>query len=87
MSISKKDSSAKWRKKRQIGKQKYIINYGVITWGVTLTVIFSLIEFFTSQTLSLGWLIMRFAMFSFIGIFIANYSWEKNERKYTPRKP
>jgi Na+/melibiose symporter-like transporter len=69
-----------WRKKRQMGKKKYVLVYGTIVWGIVLTLLFTLLEYVSQETFLWGWVAARFIVFGMIGFFIANNKWLKAER-------
>lgn len=71
----------KWRKTRLMGKAKYVMYYGVVTWGLMLTLFFTAIEWLSQQSLIGSWLTIRLVVFSIVGFFIANFRWDANERK------
>jgi hypothetical protein len=75
--------AAAWRKKREMGKSKYVAIYGMLTWGLLLGFVFSLLEFVTQGVVHWGWVCVRLVVFGFIGFFIANHKWNKAELKLT----
>lgn len=77
--------AASWQKKRAMGKPKYVLMYGALAWGISLTIIFSLLEFFSQGAVNSGWVIARLIVFGFIGLFIANFKWNAAERKQGDR--
>lgn len=72
----------KWRKTRAMGKGKYVMFFGVLAWGLSLTALFTAMEWFTHQTVTTSWVYIRLVLLSFMGFFIANNRWDKQERQY-----
>ncbi|RED59247.1 hypothetical protein [Cohnella lupini] len=75
----------KWEKKRKLGKQKYILLYGVVLIGMSVTILLSLIDLIFNGTVSIVYLLGRILIFPTIGSVIADRRWEKNEKKYITR--
>ncbi|WP_052487765.1 hypothetical protein [Gordoniibacillus kamchatkensis] len=80
--------AAAWQRISKLGRDKYVLIYGVLLWGILLTAVTSAIQFVLTQNasdadaLSLRYLIARFIVFGVIGFFIANARWLKLQRKY-----
>lgn len=72
----------KWEQQRKIGKQKYVLRYGVIYIGMSLTVLFSLADFLFNGTISIPYFIGRLFIFPTIGSILASQRWERMEKKY-----
>ncbi|ALS20936.1 MULTISPECIES: hypothetical protein [Paenibacillus] len=77
-----KAQAGKWRKTRQMGKAKYVMYYGVVTWGLLLTFLFTAVEWFSQQSFNGSWFTIRLVVFSIVGFFIANFRWDANERTF-----
>ncbi|BBI34090.1 hypothetical protein [Cohnella abietis] len=73
----------KWEKKRKMGKKKYIMWYGVIYVGMSITLLLSIIDFYFNGTVSIVYLLGRILIFPTIGSVIADRRWEKMEKKYS----
>ena len=56
-----------WQKRKQLGRSKYLILFGLLPWGIGLTVLFSAIEFFSFQEINWIWIPIRLLVFVFIG--------------------
>ncbi|MED4601141.1 hypothetical protein P9314_10545 [Paenibacillus validus] len=78
-------AAVKWSKTRQMGKAKYVMFRGVLLWGVSLTVLFTAIEWMTQHTMLTSWLTVRLIVFGIIGFLIANVRWDGQERAYLAR--
>ncbi|MZQ85112.1 hypothetical protein GQF01_23645 [Paenibacillus sp. 5J-6] len=74
-----------WLKRKQLGRNKYLVNFGLLPWGVGLTALFSIIELLNTHEISLVWVPIRLVLFFFIGFFVANASWMAMENRYEPR--
>lgn len=79
--------AANWRKIREMGKRKYVAVYGMLTWGLLLGFIFTLLEFATQGVVNWRWVIIRVIVFGFVGFFIANYKWNSSELKLSRQDP
>lgn len=77
-----KEFARKWERKRKSGKQKYILRYGVIYFGMSVTLLLSLIDLIFNGTVSIVYLIGRILIFPTIGSVIADKRWERMEKKY-----
>lgn len=71
----------KWRKTRTMGKGKYVMLFGVLTWGLSLAALFTAIEWLTQQTFTPYWVYIRLGVMAVIGFFVANFRWESREQK------
>ncbi|TBL81142.1 hypothetical protein [Paenibacillus thalictri] len=74
--------AAVWQKKRQLGKIKYAVFYGLMPWGIILAIVFSLLEFTTQGVINWRWIIARLIVFGFIGFFLAGIRWNTSEQKF-----
>ncbi|WP_246079285.1 hypothetical protein [Paenibacillus piri] len=75
----------KWRKTRTMGKGKYVMYFGVLTWGIILAALFTGMEWLTQQSFTLSWMYIRLAVFGILGFFIANFRWDARERLFQSR--
>ncbi|WP_223192557.1 hypothetical protein [Paenibacillus sedimenti] len=73
-----------WLKRKQIGRSKYLIRFGLLPWGLGLTVLFGIIEFLNFYEMNLIWIPIRLIVFAFVGFFVANARWQSMERRYEP---
>ncbi|SDN18310.1 hypothetical protein SAMN04487897_10249 [Paenibacillus sp. yr247] len=78
-----------WHKRKQLGRSKYLILFGLLPWGIGLTLLFSVIEFLRLQEINWVWVPIRLLVFVFIGFFVANARWHAMESRYEPyiRRP
>lgn len=72
----------RWAKTRQMGKNRYIINFGLLGWGLSLTVVTSILELITQNVIDPFYVIIRFVVFGIFGIAIAGNRWSVQERRY-----
>lgn len=72
----------KWRQKRQMGKQAFVLRYGVILIGMSLTIIFTALDFIFNGELSMSYLVARILILPTIGSILVSQRWESNEKKY-----
>ncbi|GAA4862083.1 hypothetical protein GCM10023310_46840 [Paenibacillus vulneris] len=73
--------ASKWSKTRAMGKAKYVMYFGVLSWGLPLAALFTLMEWLTQGTVSTSWVYIRIIVMAIIGFFIANFRWEAREKK------
>jgi hypothetical protein len=74
--------NSKWQQKRQLGKSKYLLRYGILLWSLSLTVFFGIVEFVTQGEMFWSWIPIRLILFATLGFFVANARWQGMERKY-----
>jgi hypothetical protein len=72
----------KWHKKRQMGKSKYLLIYGVLLWSLSLTVLFGAIEYLSQGEVYSSWIPIRLVLFATLGFFVSNSRWQTKERLY-----
>jgi hypothetical protein len=81
-------NEAKWTKMKALGREKYVLFYGVLLWGVTLTVVTSAIQYILTKSapdadaLTWKYVIARFIVFGIIGFFAATGRWLSRQRKF-----
>ena len=84
---SKSSQMKKWEEKRKQGKIKFIMTTGVICWGVTTGILWSLAMFFIDQNPKTLKLFISFFIPGIIGFPIGGYfwgliMWNLTEKKY-----
>lgn len=72
----------RWAKTRQMGKNRYIVNFGLLGWGLSLTVVTSIVELITQNSIAPFYVIIRFIVFGIFGIAIAGNRWSVKEQRY-----
>ncbi|WP_372814073.1 hypothetical protein [Paenibacillus sp.] len=72
----------KWASTRKLGRQRYVFRNGFIGFGITLTVLFTLVEFVTRGSLEMSYLISRVVLLPTLGIIIFSNQWDSQEKKY-----
>ncbi|MBN2436915.1 MAG: hypothetical protein JXK07_16770 [Spirochaetes bacterium] len=73
----------KWQKIRQIGKKKYVIKYGIISWGLTTAFLWSLIMHIIRPQENLFIRpVIALVLFPLGGIVVGLYTWNYNEKNY-----
>jgi hypothetical protein len=81
-------NEAKWLKMKSLGRDKYVLLYGVLLWGVILTLVTSAIQYILTKSapdadaLTWRYVLARFIVFGVIGFFIATGRWLSRQRKY-----
>ncbi|WP_248924793.1 hypothetical protein [Paenibacillus hamazuiensis] len=75
--------AAVWRKRRELGRKRYVLLNGLITWGLLATVLFSAIEWLSQGAVNWRWVVARLVVFGFIGSFITNIKWNSAEHQLT----
>ncbi|WP_256757951.1 hypothetical protein [Cohnella sp. WQ 127256] len=76
----------KWEKNRNLGKQKYVLRYGVIYIGMSLTILFTLVDLIANGTASVTYLVGRLLMFPTVGSILASQRFDKMDKKYNKYK-
>ncbi|MBP1989322.1 hypothetical protein [Paenibacillus eucommiae] len=76
-----------WRKKRELGRSKYLLFYGVLPWSLLLTLFFGTIEFITQGEIRIIWIPIRLIIFAIVGFFLANSSWYSKEKNFGAANP
>ncbi|UJF31667.1 hypothetical protein [Paenibacillus hexagrammi] len=74
--------SQTWQKRKQLGRSKYLLQFGVLPWGIGLTILFGIIEFISFHEMIWNWIPVRLVVFSMVGFFIANGRWQSMERRF-----
>ncbi|WNR43252.1 hypothetical protein [Paenibacillus roseipurpureus] len=83
-----KDShKATWLKRKKLGRSKYLMYFGLLPWGLALTILTSFLEFLSYGSIESTWVSIRFIIFMFIGFFVANARWNAMERRFEPPAP
>jgi len=72
----------KWSARRAIGKQKYVLRYGVLLIGIGLVLLFSVLDIINNGSIEYTYLIARLVFFPTIGAMYAGMRWEGKERKF-----
>lgn len=74
--------AAKWNKMKQLGRNKYLLYYGVLLWAIVFTVVLGAIELASTGIVTSTWTVIRFFVFGVVGFFIGNARWMSYERRY-----
>ncbi|WP_240418919.1 hypothetical protein [Paenibacillus periandrae] len=82
MNEMNEQQATQWRKRRTMGKGKYVMYFGILTWGIAVTAIITGMEWLTQHTFQMSWLYIRLIVFASIGFFISVLRWEARERKF-----
>ncbi|MGQ8366194.1 hypothetical protein [Glaciecola sp. 1036] len=77
----------KWEQTRAKGKTRFVIMKGVIGWGVTTAILWSIIMAFVAPTDNL-WLrpLLALVLFPLGGIAFGHFAWQSAEKKYAKSK-
>ncbi|MFC0215375.1 hypothetical protein ACFFK0_23550 [Paenibacillus chartarius] len=79
---------SKWEKMKAMGRNRYVLVYGLLLWGVVLTIVTSVLQVLLSmnvqdaEPLTVTFIAARFTVFAVFGFFIASARWLSMERKY-----
>jgi hypothetical protein len=82
MSGMNEQQANRWRQTRTMGKGKYVMYYGILTWGVALAILFTGMEWLTQHSFTPSWLYIRLAVFAIVGFFIGSFRWDAKEKKF-----
>ena len=77
------ENKANWAKTREMGRTKFILVYGVLFWGLIMTIAFFLLNI--KMYPSIPWyilLIVSLIVFSIVGYVVGHFSWKSAEKKY-----
>ena len=79
----------KWKKQKSMGKLKFILIYGVLLWGGSFTIVYSVFTLFFNpipRNYNVSDILSRFIMYAIIwglcGIFVGNTQWNKKVRQF-----
>ncbi|SHE09947.1 Uncharacterised protein [Chlamydia abortus] len=72
-----------WKKKRQMGKSKFLVNYCILGFGLSTAVILTLLELISMHDLFWQFAIIRLVVFPIIAVLFGIGYWESKERKYS----
>lgn len=72
-----------WETYRKIGKNKYILWYWAVRYGVGLAVILTLVELVTQKGINTTWVFIRILVFPIIASLVGNVKWTQNEALYS----
>lgn len=84
----------KWAETRKMGRKKFVWIRGVLYWGVSTSVLWTMLSFYldsefdiviNSNINHLGRFIIFLLVFSVIGYFWGSYIWRVSERRYNRR--
>lgn len=90
---NKQDVLDNWKANREMGKKKYIIKFGVVTWGISTFVIYWILMFvLNAVTKSQGnftiyQVIISLIFFAIFGAIYGNILWKRNEKIYKEKHP
>jgi len=73
---------ALWHKRKQLGRSKYLLLYGILPASIGLTLLFGIIERISQGATYWGWIPVRLLLFAVIGFFIANARWQSMEQRF-----
>ncbi len=72
-----------WAKIRKEGRESYVLKYGMLYWGMTTALLFSIATYFFMR--SDPWFItpiIAFIVFPLFGVVFGLVTWASNEKKY-----
>lgn len=73
----------KWEKFRKNGRKNYVIKIGVLSWGVSTAILWSVImHIMHPQELWYVRPLIALVLFPIGGIFFGLWTWKINEKKY-----
>ncbi len=71
-----------WNRIRQMGKSRYLLIYGILSWSLGCTLLFGLMELITQGEIVWIWIPVRLMLFAVVGFFVGNARWQRQEKKY-----
>jgi len=81
----------KWEKTRTIGKRRFVWTRGVLIWGFTTGILWTVMSYYLEGDFQYSFdnnadilrrLLLSLVAFSFIGYFWGCYVWQVSERRY-----
>ncbi|WP_442601413.1 hypothetical protein [Paenibacillus sp. KN14-4R] len=73
----------RWGKTRARGRNKYLLTYGILAWGIIPSILTSVLEFVNNGgQISPMYVAMRFFVFATVGFFVTNALWQSREQKF-----
>jgi Na+-driven multidrug efflux pump len=78
-------SAEKWERVRAAGRARFVLVYGVVGWGVTVAVLYSLVSYFLLDQSFWRALIISLVLFPIGGYWLGKQWWDVNEKKYGGR--
>jgi hypothetical protein len=74
----------RWRVIRERGERAYILRYGVVYWGVSMAVLFSLAPILNIEFDHLWWfkVLLAWVLFPLGGYYYGRWMWKFMEQKY-----
>lgn len=77
----------KWEKLRVMGKRKFVIQFGVLRWGILTAVLWS-VFMHIAQPVEQWYIrpLIALVLFPLGGAFVGIISWNSNEKKYAEVK-
>lgn len=82
-----KESKSNWAETRKMGKNKFILIYGVLFWGLIMAIAFFFLNL--NENASIPWyvhLLISLGIFAIAGYFVGLLSWNSAEKKYHEKK-
>ena len=74
----------KWARIREKGKQRFVLVYGVLGWGVSTGLLWSLLMAFIEPSENVwGKLAIAMIIFPIAGIAFGHLTWNKSEKGFT----
>ena len=85
----------KWNKIRQLGRQKYILQYWILGWGISTTLASIILQFFSSGANFHGFFTKdllpifcsQLIIMMVLGYGVGHFRWSQLERRFAPKKP
>ena len=69
-----------WAETRKMGKQRFVLMFGVLFWGGLMGLVFPLLQYFLiGKPITVAGYIISIIIFPISGYFVGNFIWRKNE--------
>lgn len=81
------ENKTNWAETRKMGKNKFILIYGVLFWGLIMAIAFFFLNL--NENATIPWyihLLISLAIFLIAGYFVGLLSWNSAEKKYHEKK-
>ncbi|MBO9607665.1 MAG: hypothetical protein J7639_17020 [Paenibacillaceae bacterium] len=73
-----------WSQRRTMGRKKYVLRYGILTFGFGIALLLTLLELVTQGTFHYTLFVIRLLLFPIIGLIWFASRWDALERKFFP---
>lgn len=81
--VATKLTASKWEQRKKMGRQQYVIRYGVLAFGLGAAILLTLVELVSQGTFTMPFFVVRLLLFPIIGFIWFAYRWDALDRKFS----